>query len=56
MMASITLKLRKGCAIQNFLQSGVLHRVGYVCCKKIVFDPTSPLSEKIVGVKILEKL
>ncbi|MTB64094.1 hypothetical protein GGG87_03635 [Streptococcus sp. zg-86] len=40
----------------EFLQSGVLHKVSYICCKKIVFDPTSPLREKIVGVKILEKL
>ena len=49
-------EVAKGLRYPEFLQSGVLHRVGYVCCKKIVFDPTSPLSEKIIGVKILEKL
>ncbi|MFL0312257.1 hypothetical protein ACJI92_02305 [Streptococcus pyogenes] len=51
-----SFEVAKDLRFPEFLQSGVLHKVSYICCKKIVFDPTSPLSEKIVGVKILEKL
>lgn len=51
-----SFEVTKELCYPEFLQSGVLHKVDYICCKKIVFDPTSPLSEKIVGVKILQKL
>lgn len=40
----------------EFLQSGFLREAKYRCSKKVIFDPTDPLGEKIVAVRILEKI